>query len=445
MRYIPNTAEDCRRMLERIGVETIEDLFSDIPEAVRLRRPLNLPPPLAEEELLRHLQSVSERNTRADSGASFVGAGAYRHFIPVLVDQLLLRGEFLTAYTPYQAEVSQGVLQAVYEFQTLICQLTGMEAANASLYDGASAAAEGALMARRITNRDRILVGRSVHPEWRQVLATYLGKGSVAEIPFTSTGESDLHWMKDHTGPETAGVILQTPNFFGILEDLGAAAEIAHRSGSLLIAAVSEGISLGLLQPPGLLGADIVAGEGQSFGLPISFGGPYLGFFATRQEHVRQMPGRLVGETLDTKGRKAYVLTLATREQHIRRERATSNICTNQGLCALAATIYLTALGKEGLREQALLNLAKAHYAKSALSRLPGWALAFSGPTFNEFVLKAPTDPDGALRRLLAQNIVGGLALQRFYPELDRHLLLCVTEENPRTEIDRLVSVLERI
>ena len=444
MRYIPNTAEDCRQMLDRIGVATIEDLFSDIPVEVRLQRLLNLPAPLSEGELLGHLRSMSECNTRADSAASFLGAGAYHHLIPALVDQLLLRGEFLTAYTPYQAEVSQGILQAIYEFQTLICQLTGMDVANASMYDGASAVAEGALMARRITTRERVLVARSVHPEWRQVLTTYLGKDNIVEIPFTATGETDIHWMQDHMGEETAAVIVQTPNFFGTVEDLSAVAEAAHRLGALSIAAVSEGLSLGILQPPGVLGADIVAGEGQSFGLPLSFGGPYLGFFATREHFVRQMPGRLAGETLDSQGRRAYVLTLATREQHIRREKATSNICTNQGLCALAATIYLTTLGKEGLREQAHLNLGKAQYAKKALGSLPGWTIAFSGPTFNEFVLKVPAEPQAVLGRLLEENIVGGLALQRFYPEMDRHLLLCVTETNLRADIDRLVSILKR-
>jgi len=448
MRYIPNTDADCKRMLEMIGVPSVETLFADIPRKVRLRRALNLPPPMSEAELVRHLRSLAVKNADVDRYPCFLGAGAYNHFIPAAVSHLISRGEFLTSYTPYQPEVAQGILQAIYEYQTLICQLTGMEVANASLYDGASSLAEAVLMAHRVNGRSRILISRAVHPEYRQVVRTYTGALGLElqELPFTDKGTTDLRKAKTLLSKETCCLVLQNPNFFGTVEMLEDFAEAARAKGAFFIVAIAEPVSLGLLKPPGEVGADIVVGEGQALGSPLSFGGPYLGLFATRAAYVRSMPGRLCGQTVDRDGRTGYVLTLSTREQHIRREKATSNICTNEGLVALAATIFLALLGKHGLREMALQNLWKATYTKEAIATLKGYTLRFRGPTFNEFVVQVKRRrPSEVNRTLLRKGIIGGLELGRFYPDLADCLLFAVTEENSRGEIEALVKALGEI
>jgi glycine dehydrogenase subunit 1 len=394
--------------------------------------------------MVRHMRTLASRNADVEEYVAFLGAGAYHHFIPSIVPVLLSRGEFMTAYTPYQPEMAQGTLQAMYEYQTLICQLTDLEVANASLYDGASGLAEGVLMARRVTRRDGVLISEAVHPEYRAVLQTYLQNlgTRVHEVPVDETGQTPLARVNAGMSDQTACVVVQSPNFFGVIEDLTGFADTAHARGALLVQAVSEPVSLGLLKPPGAWGADIALGEGHAFGNPLSYGGPYLGFFATREQYVRQMPGRLSGETVDTEGRRGYVLTLSTREQHIRREKATSNICTNEGLCALAATIYLCTLGKVGLRQLAQLNLQRAAYARQQLAAIPGCRLPFSGPTFNEFVLETPKPAREIIARLIDQRIIAGVDLARFYPARPQALLVCVTEMNPREDIDRLCTAL---
>jgi glycine dehydrogenase subunit 1 len=444
MRYIPNTDADCRQMLDAIGVRSVADLFADIPAAVRLKRPLRIPPALSEADLAKFMGSLAAKNADVNRYSSFLGAGCYNHFSPAIIGHLISRGEFLTAYTPYQPEISQGTLQAMYEYQTLICQLTGMEVGNASMYEGASATAEAILMAHRVTGRNEVVVARSVHPEYRQVTHTYAQQINLSftEVPFTPIGTADLKKAKGLLSDKTACLVVQNPNFFGVVEDLTEMAAAAHAVGALLVVAVSEPVSLGILKPPGECGADIVAGEGQALGVPMSYGGPYLGFFATQEKYIRQMPGRLVGATEDREGRTGYVLTLATREQHIRREKATSNICTSEALIALIATIYMQTLGKNGLREVALQNLRKASYAKEKLARVKGCGLRFSGPTFNEFVVQVKKNSADVLKGLLKKQILGGLELGRFYPELKDCLLVCVTEQNSREEIDALAKAM---
>jgi glycine dehydrogenase subunit 1 len=444
MRYIPNTDADREAMLAAIGLTSIEDLFSSIPEDLRLQRPLNIPKALAEQEMLRHMRGLASHNANVEDYASFLGAGAYHHFIPSIVPVLTSRGEFMTAYTPYQPEMAQGTLQALYEYQTLVCQLTDLEVANASLYDGSSGVAEAVLMARRLTQRDEVLISQAVHPEYRAVLQTYLQNLGMAvhEIAVDETGQTPLSRVRAELSGQTACVVVQSPNFFGVIEDLTGFAEVVHTEKSLLVQAVAEPVSLGLLKPPGAWGVDIAVGEGQAFGNSLSYGGPYLGFFATRDQYVRQMPGRLTGETVDTEGRRGYVLTLSTREQHIRREKATSNICTNEGLCALAATIHLCTLGKVGLRQLARLNLQRAAYTRQQLAAIPGCHLPCSGPTFNEFVLETPKAARDILTQLMDQRLIPGLDLGRFYPDRARQLLLCVTEMNSRDDIDRLCTAL---
>lgn len=446
MRYIPHTAEDIRQMLAAIGVDSLERLFEEIPETVRLRRPLDLPRALAETELLRELSRQAATNATAATHISFLGGGAYNHFIPVVIDQLISRSEFYTAYTPYQPEISQGTLQAIFEYQTLICQLTGMEVANASMYDGASACAEAVLMAVRATRRSRVLLSRALHPEYRQTVATYCRYLDVelVEIPFDETGKTDRQVLAGELDGETAAVVAGYPNAFGVIEDLTQLAADAHRAGARLVAAVQEPIALGLLQSPGDLGADIVVGEGQSFGIPLSFGGPYLGFFATRQQDLRAMPGRLVGETVDLEGERGFVLTLSTREQHIRREKATSNICSNEGLCALMATIYLSLLGRQGIREVAVQNLSKAAYARQQIAALAGFSLPFAAPVFNEFVVEGPQDAGTLLAGLEGEGILGGIPLAPWFEEMPNRFLVCVTEQNTREEIDALAAALGR-
>jgi len=441
-RYIPHTKEDIRNMLDAIGVRNLEDLFDAIPKEYKLSKPLNLPEPLSEPDLVRHFQELE-----SPMMSSFLGAGAYHHFIPAVVSNLVSRSEFYTAYTPYQPEVSQGTLQAIFEYQTLMCQLTGMDVSNASMYDGASSLAEAVFMANRITRRKKVLLSQAIHPEYRRVIQTYMApdQQEIVLIPYQKDkGRTDEKILSDLLKEDVSAVVLQSPNFFGVIEDLQSIAERIHDLGGLMIASFSEAVAYGILRPPGSMGADIVAGEGQSLGIPMSYGGPYLGVFTTRERFIRNMPGRLVGETIDLEGKRGFVLTLATREQHIRRERATSNICTNEGLCALMATVFLSCLGKEGLKELALMNLSKADYAKKAVSRIRGCKLIFTAPTFNEFVIEIEGEPGKVLLQLRKEEILGGIPLKRFYPELDHHLLVAVTEMNRKEEIDRWAEALEK-
>ncbi|MGB9627674.1 MAG: aminomethyl-transferring glycine dehydrogenase subunit GcvPA, partial [Thermodesulfobacteriota bacterium] len=385
-RFLPHTEEDVQEMLKTIGVKRLEDLFEVIPEKCRLSSLLNLPAPLSEPDLIEHL-----RHLQSPLYTCFLGGGAYYHFIPSVVSHLISRSEFYTAYTPYQPEISQGTLQAIFEYQTLMCQLTGMEVSNASMYDGASSLAEAVLMAYRITKRKRVLISQSLHPDYRRVIQTYLdpNQQEIMWVPYQrDEGRIDEQVLSHLLDKDVSAIVIQSPNFFGVIEDLHPIVEKVHQAGALAIVGFSEAIAYGILAPPGSVGADIVAGEGQSLGIPLSYGGPYLGIFTTRERFVRNMPGRLVGETVDLEGQRGFVLTLATREQHIRRERATSNICTNEGLCALMATIFLSCLGKEGLKELAEMNLSKAEYAKKVSSQIRGCKLNFNAPTFNEFVLK---------------------------------------------------------
>ncbi|MGH2349148.1 MAG: aminomethyl-transferring glycine dehydrogenase subunit GcvPA [bacterium] len=445
-KYIPATDAERADMLAAVGVPSVDALFDDIPAAVLLDRPLRLPPALSDPELMAHLRALAARNVDSDRAACFLGAGAYDHYVPSVVWHLAGRGEFLTAYTPYQAELMQGELQAGYEYQSMLCELTGMDVANASMYDGASATAEAAVMARDVTKRSEVLVSTAVHPEYRQVMRTYtepLGL-NIVDVPFVE-GATPLAAVERALSERTAAVVIQHPNFFGRLEDAAALADLAHRTGALLVCAVAEPLSLGILRPPGAWGADVVAGEGQPFGNHLNFGGPYLGMLATRQEFVRRMPGRLVGATVDTEGRRGFVLTLQTREQHIRREKATSNICTNEALLALAAAIYMASLGRQGFRAVAELNVRKAAYAKAAIAAIPGYRLAFDGPTFNEFVVRTPLPPEQLNRRLAEHGMLGGAPLGRWYPDLADAWLLCVTEQRTRDEIDRLVATLEEL
>jgi glycine dehydrogenase subunit 1 len=444
-RYLPHTEDEIRKMLDAVGIDKVDDLFEAIPAAVRLSGSLRLPSPLSETDLLRRIEGLGSPAFCGGPWASFLGAGAYHHFIPAVVPALASRSEFYTAYTPYQPEISQGTLQAIFEFQTLVCQLTGMEVANASLYDGATAVAEAVLMAHRITRRRKVLLAETVHPDYRRVLQTYLdpAEHEIVPLPFHKTrGSVGPDALTSLLDGEVSSVVIQSPNFFGIVEDLAAMSGPVHRAGGLLVAGFTEAVALGAVAPPGEAGADIVAGEGQSFGIPPSFGGPYLGLFSTRESFVRSMPGRLVGETVDIEGKRGFVLTLATREQHIRREKATSNICTNEGLCALMATIFLATLGREGLKEMARMNLSKARYAVKRAADVAGCEPAFDGPVFNEFVLRLEEDPGKTLSRMKEEKILGGLPLSRWFPEFDRHLLVTVTEMTGKEEIDRWAEAL---
>src|SRR5712692_3090046 len=395
---------------------------------------------------MAHMRTLAEANLHNDRALCFLGAGAYDHYVPSVVWHLAGRGEFLTAYTPYQAELMQGELQAGYEYQSMLCEITGMDVANASMYDGASATAEAAVMAKDLARRDEVLVSTAVHPEYRQVLRTYTAPLGVRirEIPYRD-GLTDLDAVARALSDRAAAVIVQHPNFFGCLEDGAACADLAHRAGALLVCAVAEPLSLGILKPPGVWGADIVAGEGQPLGNHLNFGGPNLGMLATRQEFVRRIPGRLVGATVDAEGRRGFVLTLQTREQHIRREKASSNICTNEALLALAAAIYMAALGKSGFQKVSELNVRKAAYAKEVITAIPGFRLAFDSPTFHEFVVRTPLPPEEINRRLLSRGILGGAPLGRWYPELSDAWLLCVTEQRTRAQIDELAAQLEKM
>lgn len=442
MPYIPHSDKDIAEILKTVGAASTEDFLSYLPEELRLKGRLDLPDGLSEQELSTALRAIAARNSTVNEYASFLGAGAYNHYIPATVAHLASRSEFYTAYTPYQPEISQGTLQAVFEYQTLVCQMTAMDVANASLYDGASATAEAVLMARRITGRETVVMSAALHPEYRETVKTYLvGAGNhVQEALYcTEAGTTPVGAVEAACGEAPACLVIQHPNFFGSLEDVHALAEIIHRKKGLLIIVTTEPVSFGLLKPPGELGCDIAVGENQSFGNPLAFGGPYLGFMATKTEYVRQMPGRLIGQTVDKNGARAYCLTFATREQHIRRERATSNICTNHGLCALAASIHLVSLGRVGLAGLARLNLSKAEYLKDRLNSV-GIATAFTSPTFNEFTFKIDKDPDVFLKALLKKRIMAGVGLKRFYPELDRHILVATTEMNSKADIDRFAE-----
>jgi glycine dehydrogenase subunit 1 len=442
MRYLPKSPAERQEMLSAIGAESIDELFSSIPERYRLRQALKLPGPFSEAEIIQYFTERAGENSRGY--ASFRGAGVYNHLRSVVTDAIIQRGEFLTSYTPYQAEISQGTLQAIFEFQTLMCQLTGQEVANASMWDGSTATTEAALMAERITGRRRVLVARSLHPEYRDVLRTYAKNSGlqVEEIPYNAGGAVDQKALQAAIRDDVAAVLAQSPNFFGAVEPLPELAGIARAAGALLVVAITEGVSLGALRPPSE--ADIVAMEGQSFGLPPSYGGPFVGVIASREKFVRQMPGRLAGQTTDLEGLRGFVLTLATREQHIRREKATSNICTNQALCALAATVHLTLLGKEGLREMAQQNLSKARFALTELTKIPGVRRTFDAPFFNEFTLQFPRSVKIVNAELLREKIVGPVALGTSYPELTKHALVCVTETTTRLDIEKLAGAVRR-
>ncbi|HTW48596.1 MAG TPA: aminomethyl-transferring glycine dehydrogenase subunit GcvPA [Acidobacteriaceae bacterium] len=447
MRYLPKSDAERAAMLRDIGAASIDDLFAIIPEEYRLTRDLAIPRQMGESEIVDHFKAAAARN--ANGYASFLGAGVYRHYRPVLIDTIVLRGEFLTSYTPYQPEITQGTLQAIFEFQTMICELTGMEIANASMYDGSTAAAEAAMMAMRVTGRDDVLVARTVHPEYREVMHTYAQhreaeSGHVTrEIGYDpDSGRIDLAALDAAVTDQTACVLVQSPNFFGVVEDIPAIAEIAHKKGALLVVGIAEAISLGIVRPP--VEADVVIMEAQSYGVAPSYGGPFCGVIAAKEKYMRQMPGRLVGETKDKQGRRGFVLTLSTREQHIRREKATSNICTNQALVALMATVYMTVYGKEGIRELAQHNLAKADYAAKTLGA--GGRLLFAkAPRFNEFVLATEEDPQQLNARLLENKIIGGAPLRRWYPELGNASLWCATELTSREQIDQAAAVVAQI
>ncbi len=442
--YFFNTDEDRRAMLEAIGVESIDQLFASIPESMRLKRPLRLAPPMTELELAQHLEQLTATSRHAQNSVCFLGGGSYDHFVPAVVDMLASRGEFYTSYTPYQPEVSQGNLQAMFEYQSLICQLTGLDVSNASLYDGGSAAAEAVLMAMSVTNRTgKVVTASSVHPEYREILETYfepLG-AELVTVP-AEGGVVDPRQLEQAVDEHTACILIQHPNFFGCLENVAAAAEIAHRAGALLVQ-IFDPISLGLLRRPGDMGADIAVAEGQSLGTPMLFGGPYLGIMACREQFVRRLPGRIAGQTVDRRGRRCWVLTLQTREQHIRREKATSNICTNQGLFALRAAIYLALMGPEGMREVATLCAQKAHYLRQQIASIDRFSIPWSAPMFKEFVVR---DRQGRVAALLEEaesaGILAGLPLGRWYPDMEDCLLVAVTEKRTRPQLDAFVQFL---
>ena len=444
MRYLPKSPGDRIEMLAEIGAASIDDLFSTVPAEYQLKRDLHVPRQHSEHEVIEAFKNYAAQN--ATGYASFLGAGAYRHYRPVLIDVLSQRGEFLTSYTPYQPEIAQGTLQALFEFQTMICELTGMDIANASMYDGSTGAAEAVMMAVRVTGRNGCMVARTVHPEYREVLNTYAQHQGIpaTEVNYLANGRVDMAALDAAITPDTACVLIQSPNFFGTIEDVAAIAEAVHAKGALLIVSIAEAVSLGIVRPP--KEADIVSLEAQSFGVAVGYGGPYCGVIAAKEKFLRQMPGRLVGETKDTEGRRGFVLTLSTREQHIRREKATSNICTNQSLVALMVTIFLTVYGK-GLRELAEQNLAKADFTAASLAKAEGAEVLFHGaPRFNEFVLRTPASAEAINAALLEQKILGGLALARWYPELgDNATLWCATELTAREQIERTAAALAAV
>lgn len=445
MPYIPTTDAERQAMLATIGVSSTSELFDDIPEHLRLRGRLNLPKPLSEADTLRHLSELARKNGSAQEYISFLGGGSYEHLIPAALDSILSRHEFQTAYTPYQAEISQGVLQAMYEYQSLICMLTGLDVANASLYDGASGVGEACIMAVAATGRTNVVLSAGINPEYRRVAETYLRhQGIEVRVAPLKEGRSDAHSMADFVDTNTAAVCVQQPNALGYIEDMDLIATLTKPFGALFVSVVDP-ISLGILKPPGAYGADIAVGEGQSLGTPPSFGGPYVGFLAARESLVRRLPGRVVGRTEDQDGRRGFVLTLQAREQHIRRERATSNICTNQALVALRATVYLALLGKQGLRQVATQCIQKANYTYRRLMELPGWSSPLTGPFFKEFVVRPPIDPDELCRELLPKKIFGGIPLSRWDRSLAEGMLVCVTEARTKEQIDHFVESVRHI
>jgi glycine dehydrogenase subunit 1 len=445
MPYIPHTDAERLEMLRIIGVQKMEDLFRDVPEKVRFPR-LDLPPAISEMEVMPELQNIAAANVNTGDFPCFLGAGAYNHYIPATVNYVLSRGEFYTAYTPYQPEISQGTLQAMFEYQSMMCALTGMQVSNASHYDGATALAEGVMMAVAVSRGERrkVVISPAVHPQYRDVVCTYT-QGMALNVTGDENLEATIPDLLKLLDDKTAALVVQSPNFFGQIEDLKGLADLVHAAGALLIV-VANPMSLGLLAPPGQFGADIVCGEGQPLGIPLSYGGPYLGFFTTRKNLVRQMAGRLVGETVDTDNQRGYVLTLSTREQHIRREKATSNICSNQGLMALAAAVYMSTMGKCGLRHVAELNYHKAHYAAGQIDALRGFVVDKSKPFFNEFVVKCPTSVARVNVHLLDEHgIIGGYDLGQDYAHLKNHMLVAVTEMNTKEQIDELAAALEHL
>lgn len=445
LRYLPMTDRDKREMLEAIGVESTEALFSEIPDSVRFKGDFNLPPAKSEYELKKELTELAEKNLNLQQATSFLGAGVYEHFIPSVVNHVISRSEFYTAYTPYQPEISQGELQAIFEFQTMICELTGMDIANSSLYDGGTALGEAINLSYGHTKRKKILVSEALHPEYRQVMEVY-GKGFALEfvvIPHKD-GKTDLEALKALIDEDTASVVVQYPNFFGQIEPLDEINDIIKQVPKTLFIVSSNPLALAYLTPPGEFGADVVVGDTQVFGIPAQLGGPHCGYIATTKKFMRKIPGRLVGQTTDEEGRRGFVLTLQAREQHIRRDKATSNICSNQALFALASSVAMTALGKHGAREQAYLNMQKARYLKGELEK-NGFAIPFGGPFFNEFVVDVKKPVKDVNKALLKYDIIGGFDLSKFYPDLPTHMLVAVTEVRTKEEMDRFVAALKEV
>jgi len=443
MDYVPHTPEDQQQMMGLIGIRAIDELFADIPDKYRPKGLLDLPQALSEQEVSTLMQDIGSRNVIPP--ITLMGAGAYHHYIPAVVGHVISRSEFYTAYTPYQAEISQGILQAIYEYQTMIAKLTGMQVANASMYDGASAMAEAAVLAAKTLGRKKIVVVRSVHPEYRQVVGTYAWANGyeVVETPYEKSGRLDRDALLQTIDEQTAAVLVQSPNFFGVIEDTAAVESAVHAKGALLVSGFTEATSFGILKPAGEMGADFVVGEGQSFGNPMNYGGPYLGIFASTNKFLRKIPGRLAGATVDKEGKRGFVLTLQTREQHIRREKATSNICSNEALCALAAAVYLVCLGKN-LKKLAELNFRKAQYLKQKLAELKGWEVVFPAPVYNEFVIRCP-NPQKVNQKLREEGIIGGYDMEKDYPELKNTLLFCATEMLTKEDIDKVALIAKAI
>ncbi|MFB0566704.1 MAG: aminomethyl-transferring glycine dehydrogenase subunit GcvPA [Candidatus Aminicenantaceae bacterium] len=444
MSYISLSDKDKKEMMKAIGISSLEELFSSIPEELKLKNALRLPQAHTEQELMCYFGKARSKNKYSEY-LSFIGGGAYNHYIPFIVDYLSSRGEFLTPYTPYQPELSQGTLQIIFEYQTVISQLTGMDISNASLYDGASGAAEAVLMAYRIKGKPKVLMAKTLHPQYKEVIKTYVRNVPIEteEIDYSSAGRIDFENLSQKIDEETSAVVFQSPNFIGVIENIKKISTLSHKHQALSVVVVAEPISLGILEAPGKLGADIVTGEAQSFGIPLNFGGPYLGFMACSRGFLRQLPGRIAGQTTDVEGRKGFVLTLSTREQHIRRERATSNICTNQAWCALRATIFLETIGKEGLKEVAWHNIQKANYALEKLCYVKGVKKKFTGTVFNEFVLQFSREWTEVENFLRKKNIIAALGLEKYYPELKNCALFCITEVHKKEDIDTLVEAID--
>ena len=442
--YIPHTPEDEKIMMDSIGINSVDELFADIPKDVAFNKDLDLPLAMSELEVTNRLNELANKNCSISDNVCFLGAGAYDHYIPTIIDHIISRSEFYTSYTPYQPEISQGTLQYLFEYQTLMSELTGLPIANASLYDGGTAIAEASLMACSVAKKNKIVVSETVNPQAREILKTYAHIQDIELVEVAmKDGITDMEDLENKMDDEVGAVIIQSPNFFGIVEDIKASADLVHKSKKAAIIASVDPISLGILKRPGDLGIDIVVGEAQALGIPLSFGGPYLGFIATTEKYLRKLPGRIVGETTDLDGKRSFVLTLTAREQHIRREKATSNICSNQGLNTLAATVYMVTLGKEGLREVAMQSTKKAHYALEKLEQSGKYKRVFDKPFFKEFAVSSDIDADKIIKDLKSENIIGGYHLGIDYPELKNSILYAVTEKRTKDEIDKLSSVLE--